>query len=58
MSLIKTPKAANYKFGGQADKPVRFHEYKSEITRFSYKGIVIERKGSRESANKYPTNKK
>ena len=46
MSLIKTPKAANYKFGGQADKPVRFHEYKSEITRFSYKGIVIERKGS------------
>ncbi|QQA60868.1 hypothetical protein JC965_24210 [Aeromonas caviae] len=43
MSLIKTPKAANYKFGGQADKPVRFHEYKSEITRFSYKGVVIER---------------
>lgn len=46
MSLIKTPKAANYKFGGQADKPVRTHEYKPDVTRFSYKGIVIERKGS------------
>ena len=43
MPLIKKPKIANHKFGGQADKPVRFHEYKSEITRFSYKGVVIER---------------
>ncbi len=46
MPLINKPKVANYKFGGQADKPVRTHEYKPDVFKFSYKGVIIERKGS------------
>lgn len=46
MTLIKTPLAANYKFGGQADRPVRIYEYKPEAIRFAYKGLIIERRGS------------
>lgn len=44
--LIKTPKKANYRFGGQADRPARIYEYKPEVIRFAYKGLIIERRGS------------
>lgn len=44
--LNKTPKQANVRFGGLATKPVHIYEYKPDVIRFAYKGLVIERRGS------------